>query len=133
MKKVKSSKSKVRNATPVIQDGIRFRSKFELFTYNALKEANIEAEYEPTHYTLVPKFEYNGEKIRPMTYLPDFVSEKHQFIIECKGVLGDAFPLRWKLFKYTLRLLNKKYNLYLVRNQKQVIELINKLKDDYGC
>lgn len=129
MKRVKKE-NKVRNATPLIYDGIQFRSKLEAFTYKALKDADISAEYEPTHYILVPKFEYNGEKVRPMTYLPDFVNEERQFIIECKGILGDAFPLRWKLFKYTLRLLGKKYNLYIVRTQKQVLELVDKLKDE---
>lgn len=127
MRVKKSKKGKVRNATPTQLDGIKFRSKLEAYTYKKLKEANIKAEYEPIHFELIPKFEYQGEKVRAMTYLPDFVGK--DFIIECKGLIGDSFPLRWKIFKYTLMKQNSNYKLYLVRNQKQVDELVKKLKD----
>lgn len=124
--KKKKNQGKVRNATPNVYDGIKFRSKLETYTYKKLKEANILAQYEVIHFELIPKFEYNGEKVRAMTYLPDFVGE--DFIIECKGLIGDSFPLRWKIFKYTLMKSNAKYKLYLVRNQKQVDQMINELK-----
>lgn len=124
-KSKKKSQGKVRNATPNIYDGIKFRSKLETYTYKKLKEAGIDAEYESTHFELIPKFEYNGEKIRAMTYLPDFVGKN--FIIECKGLVTDSFPLRWKIFKYYLKQENKDYKLFLVRNQKQVDEMVNEL------
>lgn len=128
MKKKIKQKGKVKNATPTQYNGIKFRSKLEVYTYKKLKEAKIQAEYEPIHFELIPKFEYQGEKVRAMTYLPDFVGK--DFIIECKGLMGDSFPLRWKIFKYTLMKQNSNYKLYLVRNQKQVDELIEKLKDE---
>ena len=124
-KSKKKSQGKVRNATPNIDDGIKFRSKLETYTYKKLKEAGIDAEYESTHFELIPKFEYNGEKVRAMTYLPDFVGKN--FIIECKGLVTDSFPLRWKIFKYYLKQENKDYKLFLVRNQKQVDEMVNEL------
>ena len=124
--KKKKHQGKVKNATPNIYDGIKFKSKLEAYTYKKLKETKIKADYEPTHFELIPKFEYQGEKVRAMTYLPDFVGK--DFIIECKGLMGDSFPLRWKIFKYILMKQNSNYKLYLVRNQKQVDELINKLK-----
>lgn len=124
-KSKKKSQGKVRNATPNIYDGIKFRSKLETYTYKKLKEARIDAEYESTHFELIPKFEYNGEKVRAMTYLPDFVGKN--FIIECKGLVTDSFPLRWKIFKYYLKQENKDYKLFLVRNQKQVDEMVNEL------
>lgn len=124
-KSKKRSQGKVRNATPNIYDGIKFRSKLETYTYKKLKEAGIDAEYESTHFELIPKFEYNGEKVRAMTYLPDFVGKN--FIIECKGLVTDSFPLRWKIFKYYLKQENKDYKLFLVRNQKQVDEMVNEL------
>lgn len=127
VKKRTKKEGKVKNATPTQLDGIKFRSKLEAYTYKKLKEAEVYAEYEPTHFELIPKFEYQGEKVRAMTYLPDFVGK--DFIIECKGLMGDSFPLRWKIFKYTLMKQNSNYKLYLVRNQKQVDELIKKLKD----
>lgn len=124
-KSKEKSQGKVRNATPNIYDGIKFRSKLETYTYKKLKEAGIDAEYESTHFELIPKFEYNGEKVRAMTYLPDFVGKN--FIIECKGLVTDSFPLRWKIFKYYLKQENKDYKLFLVRNQKQVDEMVNEL------
>lgn len=124
-KSKKKSQGKVRNATPNIYDGIKFRSKLETYTYKKLKEAGIDAKYESTHFELIPKFEYNGEKVRAMTYLPDFVGKN--FIIECKGLVTDSFPLRWKIFKYYLKQENKDYKLFLVRNQKQVDEMVNEL------
>lgn len=61
-----------------------------------------------------------------MTYLPDFIGSN--FIIECKGLMGDSFPLRWKMFKYMLMQNNLNYKLYLVRNQKDVDKMIIELK-----
>ena len=124
--KKKQTKGRVKNATPNVYDGIKFRSKLETYTYKKLKEAKIPAEYESTHFELIPKFEYNEEKVRAMTYLPDFVGK--DFIIECKGLMGDSFPLRWKIFKYTLMQSKANYKLYLVRNQNQVDAMIDELK-----
>ena len=116
------SKGKVKNATAVDAYGLHFRSKLELYTYEAFTKAGIPVKYEPKHFTLLPKFEYLREKIRPITYLPDFIGRG--FIVECKGLMGDSFPLRFKLFKYYLKKHRSKYKCYLVRNHKQVDEMI---------
>ena len=88
--------------------------------------AGIPVLYEPKHFTLLEKFEYNGEKIRPITYLPDFIGKWNgrRFIVECKGLMGDSFPLRYKLFKHYLKKRRSTAKLYLVRNHKQVDEMI---------
>lgn len=124
---INTSKGRVKNATAVDKYGIHFRSKLECYTYEALISAGIRAKYEPKHFTLLNKFEYLGEKIRPITYLPDFIGtyKNKKFIIECKGLIGDSFPLRFKLFKYYLKRHKSKYKCYLVRNHKQVSEMIN--------
>ena len=119
------SKGKVRNATKVDKYGLHFRSKLECYTYEAFMNAGIPVQYEPKHFTLLPKFEYQQEKIRAMTYLPDFIG--NGFIVECKGLMGDSFPLRWKLFKYYLKKHRSKIKCYLVRNHKQVDEMIKEL------
>lgn len=121
-----SKKGKVRNATAVDKYGIHFRSKLELYTYEAFMNAGIPVLYEPKHFTLLGKFEYNGEKIRPITYLPDFIGKWNgrRFIVECKGLMGDSFPLRYKLFKHYLKKHRSTAKLYLVRNHKQVDEMI---------
>lgn len=125
-----SKKGKVRNATKVDKYGIHFRSKLELYTYEAFMNAGIPVLYEPKHFTLLEKFEYNGEKIRPITYLPDFMGKYNsmRFIVECKGLMGDSFPLRYKLFKHYLKRHRSTAKLYLVRNHKQVDEMIEDIK-----
>ena len=119
------SKGRVKNATAVNAYGLHFRSKLEFYTYEAFMKAGIPVKYEPKHFTLLPKFEFFGEKIRAITYLPDFVGRG--FVVECKGLIGDSFPLRWKLFKYYLKRHHSKMRCYLVRNHKQVDEMITEL------
>lgn len=125
-----NSKGRVKNATKVNKYGIDFKSKLECYTYEALMNAGITAKYEPKHFTLLNKFEYMGEKIRPITYLPDFLGNygKKKFVIECKGLIGDSFPLRYKLFKHYLKRHKSNRKCYLVRNQKQVNEMIQDIK-----
>ena len=130
-KSVSNNKGKVKNVTAVDAYGLHFRSKLELYTYEAFIKAGIPVKYEPKHFTLLPKFEYLGEKIRPITYLPDFIGKG--FVVECKGLMGDSFPLRYKLFKHYLKRHRSKMKCYLVRNHKQVDEMINEIKTQkYG-
>ena len=123
----KKTATKVNNATPNEFDGIKFKSKLETYTYQKLQENGITAGYESERFTLVPAFNYQNEAVRAMTYLPDFVGK--DFIIECKGFGNDAFPLRWKIFKYVLFQQKSNYKLYLVRNKQEVDQVISTLKN----
>ena len=127
VRKRTKKEGKAKNATPTQLDGIKFRSKLEAYTYKKLKEANIYAEYEQYRYMLLPSFIFENKTVRAITYLPDFVGSN--FIIECKGFPNEAWPLREKLFKYYLTNNMPNYSFYLVRNQKQVDELVKVLKD----
>ena len=118
---------KVKNATRVVIDNINFRSKLEAYTYIKFKEANIRLDYECKRFELLPKFEFQGKKIRAITYLPDFIG--NNFIIECKGFKTDTWPLREKLFNYYLYRFEPNIKFYIVHNQKQVDELIKHLKE----
>lgn len=122
----RSQNKKIKNATPIEADGIKFRSKLELYTYKKLKEANIVTEYEQHKYELLPAFVFHGKKIRAMTYLPDFVGKG--FIIECKGFANDAFPLRKKLFEFWLSVHEPETQYHVVRTQKEVDQLVETLK-----
>lgn len=124
--KKKSQNKKVRNATKIEFDGIKFRSKLEMYTYKKLKEANIFTEYEQHRYELLPAFTFHGKKVRAMTYLPDFVGKG--FVIECKGFANDAFPLRKKLFEFWLSNNMPNVEYYIVRTQKEVDTMIDELK-----
>ena len=122
----KKSEGRIKNATPNIFDGIKFRSKLETYTYKKLKEANIFAEYEQYRYELLPAFIFHGKKVRAMTYLPDFVGKS--FVIECKGFANESFPLRKKLFEFWLSVHEPETQYHVVRTQKEVDQLIETLK-----
>ena len=124
------SKGRVKNATKVDKYGLHFRSKLECYTYEAFTNAGIPVKYEPKHFTLLPKFEIFNEHVRAITYRPDFIGKYkgQSFVIECKGLIGDSFPLRWKLFKHYLKQHRSKMRYYMVRNHKQVDELVEKIK-----
>ena len=120
---------KIKNATVTTVDNIEFKSKLEAYTYQKLKEANIKVEYEPTKYELLPAFIFNNKKIRPITYTPDFIG--NNFIIECKGYPNEKFPLKLKLFYYYLLNNNiNNINYYIVKNKKDVDNLVKQLKDE---
>ncbi len=64
-----------------------------------------------------------------LKYTPDFVGDS--FIIETKGRANDAFPLRWKMFKYWMTLACDNRTLYKPQNQAEclkTVELILKTK-----
>ena len=82
------SNKKVKNATPLEYDGINFKSKLEMYCYKLLKENQIPVEYENVKFQILEPFVYNDEKIRGMTFLPDFVGDT--FVVECKGFMNDA-------------------------------------------
>ena len=118
-----TSNKKVKNATPLTYDSIDFKSKLEVYCYKTLKESKVPVEYEKTRFQILDSFTYNNEKIRGMVFTPDFVGD--DFVIECKGFMNDAFPLRWKLFKHHLYSNKLRYELYLPRNKKDVEEVVS--------
>ena len=142
----KKRNKKVRNATATTFNGVKFKSKLEKFTYQCLKVAGIPFKYEEDRFILIDKFRYEGEciekkkskgknvfvrsseNISQATYLPDFTNLEQGWIIECKGLRTEAFNLRWKLFKNMLAKEKKSYDLYMPGTQKQIMEVIEKLK-----
>ena len=132
----------------VIYDGVTFASGLEKYMYKALKEAGIEFQYEGVTFELLPSFIFenvsmerqsNGKgdfinrglkKILNLKYTPDFVGDT--FIIETKGRANDAFPLRWKMFKYWMTLACDNRTLYKPQSQREcdiTVELILKTKN----
>ena len=140
----KPQNKKVRNATAKVYKGIKFRSKLELFTNRKLEDAGIDALYEKKKYVLQEGFRYSATvyephktkgyiptttKIRDITYTPDFVDPHGRWIIEVKGFANDVFPLKWKMFKNYLMQQDDPPVLFLPRNQKQVLETIELIKE----
>lgn len=121
---------KVKNATFVEQEGIRFRSKVEEKCYKALKERGFNPLYEQKSYILLdgfsPKIPFyvknvfkrknskikiisnntaiDGRKIQPWTYTPDLYFEYDKYIIhiEVKGFKNDVVRYKSKLFRLKL-------------------------------
>ena len=85
--KQKKDKRKIKSEASEY-DGIKFRSKLEVYCYKKLKENKIKAKYESKSFKLIDKFTYNGESVQKMSYTPDFVGKN--FIIECKGFANMA-------------------------------------------
>ena len=149
-------KSKVKNETQVEKSSIEFKSKLECYTYEAFIKAGIPVKYEPKHFVLLPGFEFDklrvwdgiikinkkGKKthsgtegnfkssstVNPITYCPYFIGDG--FIIECKGLVTDSFPLRFKLFKRYLKQHHSNTKVYLVRNHAQVDEMVKEIIND---
>ena len=147
-KKYKRKKGPVRSKK-VTFDGITFASGLEKYMYMALKKAKIYAEYEGMTFVLQKDFMFdidsyerqaNGKgdmvnrgqkKIQSIKYTPDFISPS--FIIECKGRANESFPIRWKMFKKSVKYELPHVTLYKPQNQKEcnkVVELIlTKIKE----
>ena len=150
MKRITRKKGPV-IAKKVSFDGISFASGLEKKMYMALKKAGIKAEYESESFELLPSFLFKSEcyerqsngkgdfidrgqkKIQNISYTPDFMGE--DFIIETKGRANDSFPLRWKMFKYLMYLMNDKRMLFKPQTEKEcqeVVEIILKKRLNNG-
>lgn len=147
---VVKAKGKIKNATALEVNGVKFKSKLELYTYNKLLEAGItDFKYEEVKFTLLEPFEYNNDSfevkinkkyieasnsIRAITYLPDFLrinEQKEGYVIEVKGYANDAFPIKWKWFKDHLVRNGYKVTLYKPNNQQNVLKTIELIKQKF--
>lgn len=140
-KNVKKTKAKTRSNKKTV-DGITFRSELEVYMYKALKQAGIEHGYETHKYTLLSPLKYEEEcwekpkggkqmkdnrTVRAITYTPDFVGEKEEWIIETKGWENDAFPLKWKMFKQLMMERESPPILFKPKTQKECNQVVDTL------
>ena len=130
----------------------RYASSIEKYCADQLKEHKLAFDYEEKSFELLPKFRYNnkyykmtakkkemsdktGAVVLPITYKPDFMGKKHNWVIETKGYLPSHhdFPIRWKLFLHHLVGLEDNYIVFLAKNRGQVDqciqEIIQSIKD----
>ncbi len=152
-----SDNKKIRNATKLEVDGVKFRSHLEAYCYKKLKEAGItDFQYEQHKFVLQEPFTFSnnslelyertidGRKvrdfgevtsnIRAITYTPDFVMirpDKTGYIIETKGFRTDQFTLKWKMFKKYLETNGYKISLYAPNNQNNVNRCVQSIKARY--
>lgn len=151
---------KIKNAHPKEYNGIKFKSRLEVMTYKTLIEYGFTPKYEKETFILwdglipsVPfytknKFKRKNRNIeiisdstckdnRPLgtiTYTPDFTFTYNNkyIIIECKGMINDVFPYKFKLFRALLEKRDDKDNIEIweIFSKKQLIECIEHLKEE---
>lgn len=149
---------KIKNASKCSYDGVDFKSKLEMFCYKQLQDAGIEFTYQPPTVELIPSFELNFKcyedigrivrdenkkvkystkrfdltnKVRSISYTPDFACVNNTWVLETKGFANQAFPLRWKLYKQHLMNIGFNGILMMPENQKEIIECIKIIKENH--
>ena len=97
--KFKRPNQRVRNATKIIHEDIKFDSKLEAYMYSLLKDKNIKMELQ---YAIVlqPMFRRDGKAVRAIKWVADFYLPDHNLIIDTKGWGTEIFKMKLKLFKY---------------------------------
>lgn len=134
VKKKKKGKMNVQSTKSTL-DGIKFSSNLERFCYSELKKRGLEnkLKYEGKTFVIVDKFEYQGKKYQNIKITPDFVDEENKILIECKGFMGQnqLFPMRWKLMKKYFADNNEEWDIHLVFNQSEILEVMNKIMPKY--
>lgn len=142
---------KIKNATPHTNFGINFKSKTEERYYSILVKAGFDPKYEDCTYTLweglkvtTPYYTRGGkssqkdlilksqEKLRPITYTPDFTFTVGNTIIfmEVKGYMNDVYPIKRKLFRAYLEKVKNSgqrvafFEIFSVRHLMQAINII---------
>lgn len=140
---------KIKNATPLEYNGIKFKSKLEVMVYKTLKEYNFDVFYEPHTFNLwygfkpripfyAPKNKVlvnNDKKIIDIKYTPDFIVKYKDIsiYIEAKGMKNDTYYLKNKLFRGYLE--NKyalcgEFSMYFeIYTKKQLLQAIQIIKD----
>lgn len=85
-------------------DGITFDSKREADRYLVLKSmeeaGTIEDLRRQVRYELVPAFDVDGKRYRPVFYVADFVyvEDGKEVVEDVKGMRTDTYRLKSKLF-----------------------------------
>ena len=135
---------KIKGATPLTLNHIRFRSKLEASIYKYLLQEGLNPVYEGMTFTLwkgfvptVPFYDKNGlkmTKLRDITYTPDFtfIYKEKLIIIEVKGRQNDVFPYKFKMFRKILEEDTYKestilFEVFSLKQMKEYIKLIYRL------
>ena len=154
--KVESNNRKIRGATSIEYNGIKFKSILECSCYKKLETAELDFSYESEKITLwdgvklqntlvyAPKkikvgkygkfLEPQTRTLLSTTYTPDFVVIKGNYKIyfDVKGKENDTYPIKKKMFLKTLAERNEGvryifFEPHNVRQMLQAIEIIKKL------
>lgn len=145
------------NAKVVKKRGNIFKSGLELTMFELLKDAGISFSYEKHKYSIDKGFKYTGESYekfmngkgdfkdrgkkiyKDSVYTPDFTNkladsgEGLQWVIETKGRAMPDFSRTWRLFKKYIAGIPQEVILFVPRNKKDCIKVVEILKErGYG-
>ena len=148
---------KIRGATSIEYNDIRFRSHLEYYCYKHLEASGLKFEYEPDRFTiwegLKLKFvevfaprklglgRYEKEMMKSnrallsTTYTPDFRVNYKEYIIyfDVKGKENDVYPLKKKMFLRHLEEIasnsDKKYIFFEPHSVGQMKQAIELIKE----
>lgn len=106
---------RIKGATPLVVDSIKFKSKIEASVYEHLLQAGFDPVYEGMKFTIWSGFKptvpfytrigrsngLNMKKTIDITYTPDFIFKYNGklIIIEVKGLQNDVFPYKFKMLR----------------------------------
>lgn len=146
MKNKTTVNKKIKNATPLVYDGITFKSKLEVMAYKTLKAEGFPVMYEPVKFVIwqgfkptVPFYDKdkithllkeNNKKLIDISYTPDFMFgyKGKNIILELKGLENDVYPLKKKLFRAYLEK-NCSNSIYFeIFSKKQLLQAIEIIK-----
>ena len=144
-KKTKRGYNTQTNAAKIKSRGNIFKSGLELTMFELLQENNIPFSYEQRKFVIDEGFIYSGEsyekfmngkgdfkdrgdkKFRDSIYTPDFTnpySENLKWVIETKGRAMPDFSRTWRLFKKVLTNTEQEVILFVPRNKKDCLKVI---------
>lgn len=142
--------SKIKNAKSKTYNNIKFKSISEISVYKTLISEGFKPNYEAIKFTIwkgfyptipfykrttkLKEFKLRKEKIKNITYTPDFTFtyKGYLIIVEVKGFENDIFPIKCKLFRKYLEeyVPNALYfEVFTVKETKELIKCLNQLKN----
>lgn len=131
-KKIKNAKKVDQHGNPVqnVQEwrkthpnDLLFDSTLEWKVWHSLIIAKIPFKLKET-IELQPAFNFNGEKIRPITWTPDFTIENACLFIDAKGYPNDSWPMKLKMVKFAMWRLGQEYSVYTIQQHSHITELL---------
>ena len=152
---MKSYNKKIKGATSIEYNGIKFKSILECSCYKKLEAAGFDFSYESEKITLwdgvklqntlvyAPKkikagkygksLELQTRALLSTTYTPDFVVTKGNYKIyfDVKGKENDTYPIKKKMFLKTLEERNDgvRYIFFEPHNVRQMLQAIEIIKE----
>lgn len=111
---------------PKVYNGKKYRSTLEADTAKTLDALGLSWEYETKKITLQKGFycQYQKDKVRSIEYIPDFIIGP--IMLETKGFETPDWKIKKKLLYKYLTENHPDAIFYMVKNQKQLLEVLDR-------